>query len=248
MSNDRKTVMVIGASRGLGASLAQESVQRGWTAIALARNIEGLRAPAPPAAPGRLIRSKADITDPATWDDALGLAARYRPQMLFWNAGIFTGREPLAEMEEAAIDLLIDTHLRGPIKFLRRFHQLMTVVAAPYHLVTIASTSSYRMRDGEDVYCAAKAGKAAITRQFSRALARDLPGSKTLLVNPGGMKSGLLAPYSDVSKMMDTDAVAKIVWDRADAQTAPYDEINILREDDGTPRVEPGTKTPQAPF
>lgn len=247
---ERRYALIMGATKGLGASLAQEALARGIAPIALGRSHADTMFD-----PAGLTRVRWDVTDETTWRRAFDMATRARPDFVVWNAGIYGGRKPFHSATGPEDDALIDTHLRGPIAFLRRLHRLMMETGAfadptgaPYHLITIASTSSYRRRENEEVYCAVKAAKAAFTRQFSRSLARDLPGSKTLLVNPGGMDSGFLAPYQDVSMMMKTPVVAKIVWDRALAQEAPYDEINILRNDDGTPSLQPGIKTPESPF
>ncbi len=124
----------------------------------------------------------------------------------------------------------------------------MVSVGAPYHLITIASTSASKIRNNETLYCALEAAKAHGTRNVAGELVRDLPGSKTTLVHPGGMQNGFLAEHGkDVSNMMPTRAVAEIVWREALCQNGPYDEYTV-RNDNGTPVLIPGVPSPEAPF
>ena len=246
-----RTALIIGATRGLGYALAETAIEKHHIrAIGLGRTADSdilLRRGA--------LMVKFDLTNPATWDAALKAVVASPPDFVVWNAGILD-RGPFAEQADETLDTMIDTHLRGPLKFLKRLHRLQKQQAPlserpgkPYHLITIASTSWYRMRDGEAVYCMLEAAKETFMRQFARELVRDLPGSKATTVNPGGMKTDFLAAWGqDVSKMMDPFAVAEIIWREALEQQSPFAEINIPRDDDGTPRLEPGIKTPESPF
>mgnify|MGYP001611567019 CR=1 FL=1 len=164
----------------------------------------------------------------------------------FCVAGIFL-RKPMKDVSKEERKAMIATHLDGPIEVLQQFHRHQKT---PYHLVTIASTSSWRMRDNETLYCALKAAKAAFTRNFARELARDFPGSKTTLVNPGGLKTPNFwdASGQDISAFMEPDKVAKIIWDEVAGQTTNYKELQIIRNNDGSPKIEYGPKIPELPF
>ncbi|MEK7212019.1 MAG: SDR family oxidoreductase [Patescibacteria group bacterium] len=256
-----ESALIIGGTGGLGRSLAHSAKARGIYAFAAGRT---LNVRDPEWRDGKLTNGKfvpLDITDPASWEPYLGLIARsddFKPAYLFWVAGIFH-RGPFVAQSEDSLLVMMQTHLMGPIKFLQRFHRIMmdsklavrqlAEAGRPYHLITIASTSSYRMRVDETLYCALKAAKAAFMRNFSRELARDLPGSKTMLVNPGGMKTNLfMGTGQDTSKFMEPKAVAGIIWEEVLRQTEPFDEINILRDDEGAPRIVRGPQTPEQPF
>ncbi len=176
--------------------------------------------------------------------DILDLHRSFRITHVFWVAGIHRKQQFMSATNED-VDLMTRTHFTGPVNILRECFR--RAWRGPINLVTIASTSSYRVRDNETLYCALKAAKAHFTRNFARELARDLPGSKTLLVNPGGMNTDLLKGTADVSNFMDPAVVAKLIWDRIASQTLPFEEMNILRQDDGSPKVILGPQTPETP-
>ncbi|MEY4744165.1 MAG: hypothetical protein RL272_110 [Candidatus Parcubacteria bacterium] len=245
--------LILGGTKGLGRALAIASLARGITPVVAGRSAYEARKD--PGLAGSVFLSH-DLSD---LDDALkpdfpGYLKDVR--YVFWVAGAFL-RKPLTDCTPDEVRKLADIHFLGPVGTIAIIHRLMKMArplagspGQPYHLVTIASTSSWRVRDDETVYCALKAAKAHFTRNFARELARDLPGSKTALVNPGGMKTpGFWAGSGqDIGAYMEPDDVARIIWDRSAAQAGPYDEYSLMRNADGSPRVEDGPRTPEQPF
>lgn len=251
-ATDKDCALILGASKGLGQAIAQETIRRGMIAVGVSRSTVSTFATMRDGWVGR----KADLADPSAVIDILELHAALPITHIFWVAGIpprsVQGRDgqvhKLNLMSSGAddVDAMFRTHLTGPINIFREC--MRRAWRTPINFVTIASTSSYRLRENETLYCTVKAAKAHFTRNFSRELARDLsPECRTLLVNPGGMRTDFLKDSADVSKWMDPDAVAKIIWDRLAAQTHFFEEINILRQEDGSPKVVDGPQTPETP-
>lgn len=234
----------MGGTRGLGLKLAEEAVARGYEAIVSGRTARDANTNGIPAV-------RLDFTDP---DDPLGelraIIAEKRPRYLFWVGGVFL-KKRLGDCSSRDIALLVAAHLTGPIRALAEIQAMRP--PSPYHLAVIGSTSSYAIRPDETVYCTMKAAKAAFARNFSRELARERPGSKTTLVNPGAMNTGFFEGtefHEARSRLMDPAAVARIIWDRLAAQTAPYDEFNIENgaDDWSVPVVINGIRPPESPF
>jgi NADP-dependent 3-hydroxy acid dehydrogenase YdfG len=90
--SDAKTVLLIGASRGLGLALAEEFCSRGWCVIAAERaHSEGLAAPAA-RYPKSLKIERVDIRNMASvWAQRSKLNRSV--DTLFVNAGICKARE-----------------------------------------------------------------------------------------------------------------------------------------------------------
>jgi len=61
------------------------------------------------------------------------------------------------------------------------------------------------------------------------------------------MRTDFLKGFADVSNWMDPAVVAKIIWDRVAAQTKIFEEINLLRQPDGSAKVVEGPQTPETP-
>ncbi len=231
---------VLGGTSGLGLELAWEGYRRGIAPIVAGRTAKNFYPHAffpPNARPFTL-----DLTDNASLLDIKELDNEPIDYFL-WVAGIFE-RQPIKSMTLEDIDRMIDTHLRGPTKAIKMFYEHRK---NPAHMIVVASSSSWRLRKDETLYCALKAGKAAFARNFAEEVHRGGSGGKVTLINPGGIRTpnfwkGL---GQDISGYMDPKAVAKIIWDKALSQEKVFDEWQILRNDDGTPNVQNGPKVPE---
>ena len=93
-----------------------------------------------------------------------------------------------------------------------------------------------------------RARQAQFARNFHQELVKALPGSKSLIVHPGGMRTGFLPPNIDPAELMDPGVVARVIWDEMEAQDRgehpALHELHVLREKGGVPRLERGPKAP----
>lgn len=246
--------LILGGTKGLGRALAVESHQRGIRPVIVGRSVR--EAKEDPLLQGAEFH-QADLSQPlnfckevrADWQDV---------SHVFWVAGIFL-RKKLTDCSEEEVLRMVDTHLTGPLLVLAAIHRLMKLArpladepGRPYHLVTIASTSSWRVRQDEAVYCALKAAKAHFTRNYAREVVADLPGSKVTLVNPGGIRTPEFWAGSgqDLTGFMEPKDLAAVIWNEVVSQTKPYAEFQVLRSPagDGTPFVQSGPQKPEEPF
>ncbi len=246
--------LIIGGTKGLGRELAVESLRRNIPTIVTGRSIHEAEAD---DALENADFARLDLTSPETFIRDLRCDWRDVTHV-FWNAGVFL-RKPLTDCTPQEIRLMTETHLTGPIAVLAAFHRLMKASrpladepGQPWHLVTVGSTSSWKVRDNEAVYCALKAAKTHLTRNFARELVRDLPGSKATLVNPGGIRTENFWGGSgqDISGFIEPAVLARLIWDETLAQTAPYAEFQVLRHPTapGGYFVERGPHAPEMPF
>lgn len=115
MQHHPRTVIITGASSGIGLALAEAYLARGDNVVGNARTAARLEAVAAKlASPGRFLPVAGDIADPATavclFERAI--AAFGGVDILINNAGIFDSK-PFAEYSPANIDAAINTNLRG---------------------------------------------------------------------------------------------------------------------------------------
>lgn len=245
--------LIMGGTRGLGAALARESVTHGKTPIILGRTAGMIQTQ------NRLDIKNAIYTafdfESDQSQTQLSPKGTDRLTHVFWTAGTFL-EKALTDASVDEIDQMINVHLRGPVKYLANLHRLMKVAHAlalhpgqPYHLVVIGSTSAWRVRENQTLYCALKAAKITFARNFARELVADLPGSKVTIVNPGGMKTDFLAGSSqDISNFMDPHVIARIIWNEVLMQKSVFCEFALIRAEDGTSRFELGPHMPEGPF
>ncbi|MFC1702895.1 SDR family NAD(P)-dependent oxidoreductase [Patescibacteria group bacterium] len=238
--------LILGGTKGLGRCLAIESLRRGITPLITGRTTDV--AMEDPELADALFR-KLDLSDPEVVNSAarmyefLGRGDMVPPfSYVFWNAGIFL-RKPLTDCTAEEIARMTAVHFTGPLAVLAAVHRVQKTInpllanapGAPYHLVTVASTSSWKLRENETVYCALKAAKAHFTRNFAVELLRDLPGSKVTLVNPGGIATPDFWKDAgqDTSRFMDPEELARFIWKYVGTQRSGYSELQIPRTRDG---------------
>lgn len=113
MSN--KTVIVTGASSGIGFAIAEAYLARGYNLVANARTEQDLaEAAARLGAPANLRLVAGDIARPETAAALFAQAEQHfgRVDVLVNNAGVFISK-PIAEYGEADIETMLGTNLKG---------------------------------------------------------------------------------------------------------------------------------------
>ena len=175
-----QVALVTGASRGIGAEIADTLAQAGAKVAGTATTEAGAQAIAQ-----RLANISAensgevlDVNDP---DGAAGLVSQVsstlgQPTILVNNAGI-TRDQILMRMKEDDWDEVIDTNLRSVFRLSKACLRGM-MKARNGRIISIASVVGAMGNAGQTNYAAAKAGMMG----FSRSLAREI-GSRNITVN-----------------------------------------------------------------
>ncbi|MBT9470527.1 MAG: SDR family oxidoreductase [Pseudomonadota bacterium] len=180
-----QTVLITGASRGIGLELARQYAAGGSCVIATCRNPGEATALLEIAAgASHLDIEPLDVTDPSQID---GLAARLEGRaidVLINNAGVGSAGAGLGTLDYAAWRIVMDTNLYGPVKLAEALlpnllaGQGRKVVAISSSLGSIAGT-----RGGNYPY---RTSKAALNMAM-RSMAMDLRerGVIVALLSPG---------------------------------------------------------------
>src|ERR1700677_2556074 len=117
-----KTVLIIGASRGLGYALAAEYLSRGWQVTATVR---GTRRTELHNLAGRLVVETVDITVP---EEVAALHDRLAPMtfdLLFINAGVTNGpEETVADVSTDTFNHLMVTNALSPMRVVEALQDL----------------------------------------------------------------------------------------------------------------------------
>jgi len=111
MPNTQKTVIVTGASQGIGAGLVEAFLQRGYKVVGNSRHITKAN---PFAASANLALVDGDIADPSTAAKIVDTAVSKfgRIDVLINNAGVFIPK-PFTEYTTKDFDTLVSTTLAG---------------------------------------------------------------------------------------------------------------------------------------
>jgi NADP-dependent 3-hydroxy acid dehydrogenase YdfG len=176
-----RTAVVTGASRGIGAGIAEALAHEGARVVLVARTEATLQERA-----SRIkgsIPVACDITDPTNVDRAakrISAELKGAPDILVNNAGIFS----VAVAEETSGETFIETintNLVAPFLFVRAFLSDMRTRKRG-HIVTLGSVADRTIYTGNAAYSAAKFG----VRAIHEVLRAELRGSgvRTSLISP----------------------------------------------------------------
>ncbi|MGE4242790.1 3-oxoacyl-ACP reductase FabG [Ramlibacter sp.] len=188
----QQVALVTGASRGIGAAIAQELAARGYKVIGTATTDDGAAkiGAALSKHPGSR-GATLDVNDAAAAEALVDAVVKEHGavHVLVNNAGIT--RDTLAmRMKDGDWDAVLDTNLKAVFRMSRAV--MRTMMKQRYgRIVNITSVVGASGNAGQANYAAAKAGVAGMTR----ALAREL-GSRGITVNciaPGFIETDMTA-------------------------------------------------------
>jgi len=200
-----KTVLVTGASAGIGAACGRAFAAAGARVIAAARRKERLTELGEELAGAAVLCSVLDVRDRAAVE---GWQASLAPEwaaidILVNNAGLARGLAPVQEGMFDDWDEMIDTNLKGLLNVTRTVLPGM-VERGSGHVINIGSIAGHEVYPSGNVYCATKHAVAALTR----AMGIDLLGSG---VRVSSVDPGMVATeFSEVRFRGDRERAASV--------------------------------------
>jgi NAD(P)-dependent dehydrogenase (short-subunit alcohol dehydrogenase family) len=195
--SSEKTLLLIGASRGLGFALAEEYLKRGWRVVATERDsatsklhdlLRGVQ--------GRLEIATVDMTYPDQVGALRARLASRRVDMLFVNAGIGT-RDMVADISTDEYIRMMVTNALSPMRIVESLQDLVP----PTGTIGIMSSGQGSITNNEngnyEIYRASKAALNMLMRSFA---ARHGGDTRTLLLMaPGWVRTELGGPEARLS-------------------------------------------------
>ena len=229
------TVLITGATSGIGQAAARRFASAGWKIIATGRRAERLDELVAELGADVVHPLVFDIRDEAAIDAALdALPAGFRDiDVLINNAGLALGT---AAAQDADLDQwrqMIDTNITGLVTITRRLlPRLIARKGAILNISSVAATYPYK---GGNAY----GGTKAFVRQFSLGLRSDLHGTgvrvtsiepgmtetEFTLVRTGGDQGASDALYGGAQPMTGEDIAETLFWV---ATLPPHLNINAL--------------------
>ncbi|QIN77405.1 SDR family NAD(P)-dependent oxidoreductase [Rubrobacter marinus] len=198
-SNEKRTALITGASRGLGLALARALAEDGWTLIVDARGEGDLEAARAELARWTdVVAVPGDVTD-ERHRRALAEAAREAGGLdaLVNNAGIL-GPSPqpaLLDYPLGALAEVYENNVFAPLALIQAVEQDLKPGARVINVTSDAATEPY---PGWGGYGSSKAA----LEQLSNILAAENPGLRVYRVDPGNMRTRMhqeAFPGEDIS-------------------------------------------------
>ena len=228
-----KTILITGATAGIGEASVRRFVQGGWRALGTGRRGDRLRALQDELGDA-FLPLEIDMRDVAAVESLERLEAPWGEiDLLLNNAGLAPPTDPLPDTDWERIETVIETNVTGLVALTRSLMpKLVERKGAIINLSSVAATYPYK---GGAVY----AGTKAFVRQFSLDLRCDLHGTgvrvtsiepgmaetEFTLVRTGGDKQASDQLYAGMNPMTAADIAETIWWV---ANLPPHLNINAI--------------------
>ena len=228
-----KTILITGATAGIGQAAARKFAGGGWRVIGTGRRGDRLRTLQEELGE-MFLPLEIDMRDLAALDDLARLDSPWGEiDLLLNNAGLAPPTDALPDSDWGRIEEVIATNVTGLVALTRALlPRLVERKGAIVNLSSVAATYPYK---GGAVY----AGTKAFVRQFSLDLRSDLHGSgvrvtsiepgmaetEFTIVRTGGDKDASDRLYAGMNPMTAEDIAETIWWV---ATLPPHLNINTL--------------------
>lgn len=181
-----KTVLITGAAKRIGATMAEHLHQSGMDVVvhyhSSAREADGLVARLNRSRPDSAAAIRADLNDAASYPALIeaALAFRGRLDALINNASAFYPT-PINALTNDDWDTLVNTNLKAPLFLAQQAARPLTENKGC--IINITDIHADRPLEGRPVYCVAKAGLVMLTKS----LARELAPVRVNAISPGAI-------------------------------------------------------------
>lgn len=226
--NNRKLVIITGASSGFGLACATQFAASGWLVLAAARRVERLEQLQNQLGKDNCLIQRLDVTqtDSSQPDSINALmevidSKQLKIDLLVNNAGLALGLSAAHQANSADWQTMIDTNISGLTRMTRAILPQM-VENKSGHIINLGSIAGSYAYPGANVYGASK----AFVEQFSLNLRADLAGTGVRVTNiePGlaqtefsevrfhGDKQKAAAIYKELKPLLAEDIAESIFW------------------------------------
>ncbi|WP_369932366.1 SDR family oxidoreductase [Rhodovulum sp. 12E13] len=166
---DGKSVMITGASRGIGAAAARAFAEAGARVALLARTEDSIAEIAGEIGPDHAIAIPCDVS--RYWEVETAVKATVgafgRLDVLVGNAGIIDPIGHMGGLDPDAWGQAIDVNLKGVFHGMRAALPVMLEQGGGT-VITVSSGAAHGPVEGWSAYCASKAGAAMLTRMLDK--------------------------------------------------------------------------------
>ena len=233
----KKTVLITGATSGIGEATARAFAEEGFAVIITGRRTERLqqlKAELKEQFGAEVCVASFDVRDEAMCNAALeALPEKFADiDILVNNAGLAAGLEHLNEGSSADWNAMIDTNVKGLLYISRAVANRMIQNGKRGHIVNLGSTAGTQVYENGNVYCATKHAVHALSQGMRIDFLRH--GIRVTEIRPGmvetefsivrfhGDKNRADGVYKGLKPLTGEDIAEAILW----ATTQP-DHVHI---------------------
>ena len=183
-----KSIVVTGASSGMGRAIVERFVREGASVVAVARRKERLEelAASLADAPGKMLVYAGDVSLRETNEGMIAAAVEHfgKLDVLVNNAGVMDDMAPIGEVDDDRYEKVMKVNVYGPLCAMRRAVQVFLEQGQGGNIINVASVGALRTCAGA-VYCASKAAVVSMTKNTAYMYMPD--GIRCNAIAPGGI-------------------------------------------------------------
>lgn len=202
MKFEGKSVVVTGASSGMGRAIALGFAREGATVVAVARRKERLDELAAQAsdAPGTILPYPGDTTDPAIAEGMIDYAIEQAGSIdvLVNNAGVMDEFKPVGEVTDELWRKVMALNIDAPMAAMRKAVRTMQERGIKGCIVNVASIGGIRGCRAGAAYTASKHALVGLTKNTAFMYQPD--GIRCNVVCPGGVDTEVMNGQTDLSQ------------------------------------------------
>lgn len=193
MRFEGKSVVVTGASSGMGRQIAYDFAKEGATVVAVARRQERLAELAAQVEadglPGKVLPFVGDVSSRETNDAMIDFAVEQTGKLdvLVNNAGIMDGFEPIGDISDERWEKVFAVNVNGPMYAMRKAVQVMLGQESRGNIVNVASIGGTNGARAGAAYTASKHALVGMTENTGYMYAHE--GIRCNAICPGGVKT-----------------------------------------------------------
>ncbi|RSD25070.1 (S)-benzoin forming benzil reductase [Mesobacillus subterraneus] len=208
-----KYAVITGASRGLGASAAQQLMSKGINVVSIARNESSSLKQEAVNAGAQYTHYSCDLTSTEqvqTVFNEIAAVVFKNAELVYLinNAGVIEPIETAGELEPSLIGKNVQINLTAPILISNLFLQKAKKAGIPAIIANVTSGAAERPIQGWSIYCSTKAAVNMFTMTAGLELEEAGSISKVIAFSPGIMDTDMQATIRSSSEEAFADVAA----------------------------------------
>lgn len=223
MRLEGKSIVVTGASSGMGKAIVELFVKEGANVVATARRKERLEALAQEleGCSGKVVIAAGDVSSQADIEAAIDTAVREfgKLDVLINNAGVMDDMSPIGDATNEKLEQVFAVNVFGPFYGMRKAVNVFKEQGTGGNIINVASLGGLRCAAGA-IYCASKAAVISMTKNTS--FMYQEAGIRVNAIAPGGIQTEI-ATSMGMPNMEGYGRVQKILA----AAPAPGEAVDI---------------------
>lgn len=210
--SSEKTVLLIGASRGLGLGLAGELARRGWRVIATVRDpARATDLAALAERTGRVEIEKLDVDDVGQLEALAARLTGRQLDLLFVNAGVAGPRDQsVADLAREDLAKVMWTNALSPVRIAGRLMPLVANGGCIAFMSSVLGSITENTSGGYELYRISKSSLNMLARGFAATAAKEKSLS-VLNLHPGWVRTDMGGPQAPLGIEESVRGLANVI-------------------------------------